>query len=172
MKTVEPRYIMDRVLNPNYGPGLIGFSYRDNSVVSKGVALFTQEEHDRIVPTHAFIVRDKNTLIEALMPDVHEKKLEDYFDDPHTVVFFKRPKGLTQADVNILIFVAIVHLGRKLTAGPNACSELIAYCLKMVPKYANLFPLSEYHPSKIDPLMLVRSEELFNIWSFDETSAT
>jgi hypothetical protein len=189
---------MDRAVDPNYGPGMIGFSYRDNSVVSRGIAWFTQEEHDRIVPSHTFIVRDKTKLVEAHFPEVREAELSEYFDNPHIVVFFKKPKELTIKEIDVLVFNALLHLGRKYDVGsygyylvrkllrllgrfePNkdkpskfnspeawVCSELVSHCLKMVPKYANLFPLSEYHPSKIDPVMLFRSEELFQPWSFD-----
>jgi hypothetical protein len=198
MKTLEPRYSRDRAIDPNYGPGMIGFSYRDQSVVSVGIAWFTREEYDGIVPSHVFIVRDKNKLVEAHFPEVREADLREYFDDPHRVVFFKKPKELTGAEADAIVFQAILHLGRKYDAGlyiyfiirkllrllgrfePNKdkpswfdmsdrfiCSELVSYCLRMVPKYANLFPLSEYHPSKIDPLMLFRSDELFSPWRFD-----
>jgi hypothetical protein len=199
MKTLEPRYNRDRAIDPNYGPGMIGFSYRDNNVFSKGIAWFTREEYAGIAPSHAFIVRDKHKLIEAHFPEVREAELSEYFDDPHVVVFFKKPVDLTQTEVDIILFNAVLHLGRKYDASsfgyffwrkllrllghfePNkdkpswcdspeewVCSELASHCLKMVPKYANLFPLSEYHPSKIDPLMLFRSEELFEPWSFDD----
>jgi hypothetical protein len=160
--------------------------------------MFTREEYDGIVPSHAFIVRDKYKLIEARMPKVRIADLSEYFDDPNIVVFFKKPKDLTAAEADMLIFNAILHIGREYDASafgyffwrkllrllgrfePNkdkpswfdspeefVCSELVSHCLRMVPKYANLLPLSEYHPSKIDPLMLFRSE-IFEDWRFDD----
>jgi hypothetical protein len=199
MKSLAPRYSMDRAMDPNYGPGYVGFTYRDNNVFSHGIAWFTREEYDGIVPSHSFIVRDKNTLIEAALPEVHIRNLSEYFNDPHMVVFFKKPKELTSQDIDTIVFTATLHLGRKFDVSlfgyyivrkilrllgrfePNkdkpsffnspdewVCSELVSYCLKAVSKYANLFPLSEYHPSKIDPLMLFRSEELFEAWRFDD----
>ena len=197
MKTVEPRYVGDRAVDPNYGPGWIGFSYRDNNVISKGIAFFTREEYEGIVPSHAFIVRDKQTIIEATWPEVKITDISHYFDDPHVVVFFKKPVDLTPKDISDLVFNATFHIGRKYdttvfgyfvfryilrllgklepykdkpawgdTPEKWVCSELVAYCLKAIDKYANLFPLSEYHPSKVDPLMLFRSE-IFKEWSFN-----
>jgi hypothetical protein len=202
MKTLEPRYNRDRAIDPNYGPGYIGFSYRDNNIFSKGIAIFEREEYSGIVPSHSFIVRDKHKIIEAELTGVCESDVSKYFDDPRIVVFFKKPKDLTMDDVSIILFNAVLHLGRKYdvslfwyfvlrkalrllgrfepyknqpswfdSPGEWICSELVAYCLKMVPKYANLFPLSEYHPSKIDPLMLFRSDELFEPWRYYNAKA-
>lgn len=197
MKTIKPRYAGDRVLDPNYGPGWIGFSYRDNNIISQGIAFFTREEYEGIVPSHAFIVRDKDTIIEATLPEVKTTPIKKYFDDPHVVVFFKKPVDLIPQGSSDIVFQAMLHVGREYDTSlfgyyllrtvlrllgkwepfkdkpawfdsPDQwiCSELVAYCLKAIEKYANLFPLSEYHPSKVDPLMLFRSE-IFKEWSFD-----
>lgn len=198
MKTVKPRYIEDRDLNPNYGPGYIGFSYTDNNIVSQGIAMFTREEYDGIVPSHCFMVKDKNTIVEAFFPYVREHSVHDYIEDPHKIVFFKKPNGLTDKEKDMILFVAVLQIGHKYDTSlfgyfllrwllrrlgrwepfkdkpawgdsPEewVCSELIAHCLKQIDKYSNLFPLSDYHPSKIDPLMLFRSE-IFKDWNFDE----
>jgi hypothetical protein len=47
------------------------------------------------------------------------------------------------------------------------CSEFIAECLNEIPLYHAAKPLCIYHPSKISPMDMVRSENLFNKWKFD-----
>lgn len=197
MKTVKPRYIEDRDLNPNYGPGYIGFSYTDNNIVSQGIAFFTREEYEGIVPSHCFVVKDRTTLIEATFPYVREHSLQDYFDNPHKIVFFKKPEGLTRHEADAILFMATMQLGRSYDASlfgyflvrwvlrslgswepfkdkpawgnsleEWVCSELASYSLRAVNRYKDMYPLNTYHPSKIDPLMLFRSE-LFKEWRFD-----
>lgn len=199
MRTIKPRYAGDREINPNYGPAWVGFSYTDNNIVSQGIAFFTRAEYEGIVPSHCFIVKDKNTIVEAFFPYVREHSIHDYLDDPHKIVFFKKPKDLTDKDINTILFLAILQVGHKYDTPlfgyfllryflrllgrfePNkdkpawgdtlegwVCSELVAYCLKTIDKYTNLFPLSEYHTSKVDPLMLMRSE-IFEEMEFDAT---
>jgi hypothetical protein len=198
MRTMEPRYKGDRSSSGNYGPAYFGFTCPSRNHVPAGITYFSLGESKEIVPTRAFIVKDQTTLIEAKYPDVHEASLSNYFDDPYTIVFFKKPKDLTIQDIDTLIFNAILHLGRKYEGSlhkyflthwlpgriqfTETCtdypsffdvvngilsSEFCSYVLKTIPKYANLLPLSEYHPSKIDLRMLFKSE-IFSEWSFDD----
>lgn len=201
MKIVDPVYAGDRSLEPpNYGAGWIGFSRRTEwwNILSPGIAFFTREEYEDLVPSHAFIVKDRNTIIEAIWPTVCELPIEKYFKHPNTLVFFRKPRDLTPLDAQQIVFNAVMRLGQKfefdlfgyfmfrwlmrrlgrlepfkkkpaLLNSPKEwiCSELAAECLKEIPKYSNLLPLSEYHTSKIDPLMLFRSE-IFEEWEFDD----
>ena len=189
MITKEPKYSGERALGVNYGPAYIGFSFRDNNLFSKGIAYFTRGEYSGIVPSHSFIVKNEHEIIEATWPKVKVTPIEKYFNDPHLIIFFKKPVNLGIKEINSIIFSATMHLERKYDVGllnyyllriilrwfgnwepfkrrsswfdtPEAwvCSELVAYCLSSVDLYTHLFPLSDYHPSKIDPLMLFRSE--------------
>jgi hypothetical protein len=57
---------------------------------------------------------------------------------------------------------------------PNAfvCSEVSTNTLNQILEYSNLFPLSEWHPARISPLLLFASE-IFDAWKFiDDTITT
>lgn len=191
MKTINPRF-KSRGIEGNYGAGYIGFSYKDDNVVSQGIAWFTREEYNGIVPSHTFYVVDHRKIIEATGEGVHFTDINHYFNEPHYVVFFKKPLHLSSdyifqitdwlhkqlgksydysAILGFLLKVERLWFLRKYPSifdsrDEFVCSELVASALNQIPEYSNLFPLSEYHPSKIDPLMLFRSE-LFEEWNFD-----
>lgn len=177
----------------NYSAGMIGFSYRTNSVASFGIAMFTRGEYEGIIPSHAFYVVDQHKIIEATGEGVHLTDINHYFDDPHCIVFFKKPVDLTSDKIILMTDYLYDQLGNKydyslifgfllsierwrwLRKYPSVfnsnkehiCSELVSEALYQVVEYSNLFPLSEYHPSKIDPFMLFRSE-IFQEWCFDD----
>lgn len=206
MKSVKPVYKTIHTARsgekPNYGSGYVGFSFRDNNIVSKGIAFFTRGEYEGIVPSHAFVVESEKTVIEAHLPYVRRWSIDEYFDNPHIVVFFKKPKDLDPVDAHTIVDRAGKHIGanydasiffyflfrffrEKLNLGKTPpklspsvfdsegymCSELVSDSLNQIPKYSNLLPLSEFHPSRIDPFMLFRSE-IFEEWKFDDSSTT
>lgn len=114
MKTIVPRFAGDRSLDsPNYGISYAGFSYRDNNAFSKGIVLFTREEYEGILPSHSFIVTGKDTIVEATFPVVREYPLHKLIDDPHVIVFFKKPRGLDEEKISIIFSQAQSHLGKK-----------------------------------------------------------
>lgn len=203
MKSVTPRYQYARTLDPNYGPGWVGFSYRDNDVFSKGIAWFTREEYEGIVPSHTFIVQDEKTIIEAAGGKVRVYPIQNYFNDPHIIVFFKKPRNYDKNRAYTIIrraaakvdktydyslffyfishFLFLDYIEKKFpclrkrpsffdSANKFICSEVVADSLNQIPEYSNLFPLSEYHISKIDPFKLFRSE-IFNTWRFEENDS-
>lgn len=192
MKAYKPVY-GSRSHRGNYKAGYCGFSYRDNSLVSIGISLFTREEEETIVPSHAFIIVDEYILIEATGRGVRFEDPNRYFKDPHCLVFFKKPVGLDSYKTQLILDEALNHLGepydyalfisflfklersrwlRKLPAlfnrkNAQVCSELVAGGLNKVPEYQKLEPLKSYHPSKLTPADLFRSKELFEEWDFD-----
>jgi hypothetical protein len=203
MRSVKPIYkgLATRSLEqPNYGKGYVGFSFRDNNLMSKGIAYFTRGEYEGIVPSHAFVVENDTTIIEAHFPHVRRYPIQEYFNDPHVIVFFKKPHDLKPFDAHFMLERAGLHVGSNYDASvlvyfvgrwirekfnfgkippshhpafwdsPESfmCSELVSDALNQIPKYSNLLPLSEFHPSRIDPFMLFRSE-IFEEWKFDDT---
>jgi len=175
----------------NYAPAYVGFSLRDNNIFSKGVCLLTADEADVIKVSHTFIVVDKNRIIEASTHGVVYTDINRYFDDPHVLVFFKKPKNLNVYMVSRIISRAESHLGKQydyslilfyltyferlgflrkypsIFNNPSSflCSELVADALSQVKEFSNLFPLSDYHVSKISPMDLFKSP-IFKEWKF------
>jgi len=105
--------IIDPVYGVNYDRGYCGFSYLDYSVVSRGIAFFNRDEADGIIPSHAFLVVDENTIIEADYHGVHTTPITKYFDNPNYTVFFKKPRDLTEERANLIVNRAEAKLGAK-----------------------------------------------------------
>jgi hypothetical protein len=202
MKTVKPIYQAERYkrrgeINGNYGPGYIGFSYRDNNVISEGIAYFTEEEAKDIKVSHSFYVVDQETIIEAEFTGVIMSDPKKYFDNPHAIVFFKKPIHLFNSYITVMSEYALSLVGKPYDYGlfinflyqwfvtkilrreipkkdpplldnPNGfmCSEVSASTLNRIPEYSNLFPLSEWHPARISPMLLFGAK-IFEEWKFD-----
>lgn len=81
----------------NYDKGYIGFVYNDKSWISEGIVYFTKWDDLYHIPVnHALIVEDKDNCIEAMMTKgVKRTPLKEYFNDPHTHIFFRKPNELT-----------------------------------------------------------------------------
>ena len=93
--SVEPEY------GNNYHTGYIGFTFKDNSFISQGIAWFTKwtQGKNPDVPdvplSHVFVVTGYDCCVEATTPKVCFSPLSKYFDEPHTHVFFRKPTGWT-----------------------------------------------------------------------------
>jgi hypothetical protein len=85
----------------NYNVGYIGFTYTDNSFISKGIAWFTRwaKGENLDVPnvplSHVIVVTGPDTCAEATVPRSKETPIQEYFDAPHTHIFFRKPVGWT-----------------------------------------------------------------------------
>jgi hypothetical protein len=194
MKSVEAKF------NSNYKPGYIGFSYRDDNILSRGISFFTKVEADDIVVTHSFVVYDDLIVLEAGLHGVVLTRLKPKLDDPATKVFFKKPTGWTPDIGQAIAANALSHVGqpyaislfpafvvrwiyRYLYKSPPpflkrpaifddpdswVCSELVADAMYSVSNYNKLPPLSEIHISRISPIDLFNSDQLFTPWRFDD----
>ena len=80
----------------NYNKGYIGFVYNDTSLISQGIVYFTKWDDLYNVPgNHALIVEDETNCIEAMMTKgIQRNPLKDYFENPHTHIFFRKPNDL------------------------------------------------------------------------------
>lgn len=78
----------------NYQPGYIGFTFTRDSEISKGIAYFERWERlSDIKVSHVLIVSGANECIEAHAGEgVARAPLDKYFNDPHTLIFFRQPK--------------------------------------------------------------------------------
>jgi len=191
--TVIPKY-KSKGVPGNYGASYIGYSYKDNSLISFGVSLFTRMEYEYgITPSHSFYVVDEKSIIEATGLGVRFTPIDKYFDDPHYAVFFRKPRNLNPYKIAVMtdwlskqvgksydfkllasffIWVESLPFLRKYpsifdTPSHFLCSELIAEALNKVPDYSASPPLSTFHTSKITPNQLFRAEAIFDPWTFD-----
>lgn len=101
----------------NYKSGYIGFTYHDNSFISKGIVYFTSPPTRKIRVSHVFIVKDKNFGYESTMNKkvngIHCFNLNKYFNDDNCHVIFKKPFDLKKSDVETMLFYAIKNEGKR-----------------------------------------------------------
>lgn len=78
----------------DYQKGDVGFTFDKKSWISSGIAYFTRwQRKSDIKIDHAFIVIDDSTCIEALSETgVATKKIQDYFNNKDTTIFFRKLK--------------------------------------------------------------------------------
>lgn len=106
--SLEPNY---RV---NYNVGYIGFTFRNKNIISEGIAYFTRWQRlSDIKVSHVLVVSGKNKCVEALAKGVKETKLTDYFNDPHTQIFFRKPLGYSRQLGQRIASAAKKQLGKK-----------------------------------------------------------
>lgn len=96
----------------NYGAGFIGFSMRDNNLISLGICLFTREEASSINVSHSFYVVDEHTIIEAEFNGVVMSDPVKYFNDPNIHVFFKKPIHLSPEYIQKMTEYAYTLVGK------------------------------------------------------------
>lgn len=104
------------IFGQNYDVGWVGFSFDDDSFISKGIAYFTREEicaFDGVKISHTFIVEAENRVIEATTPRVQESTLLDRFADPTLHIFFRQPLGWNQGLGLRIVESAREHLGER-----------------------------------------------------------
>jgi hypothetical protein len=194
MIIVPPKY-KSKGEDGNYSAGYVGFSYKDNSIVSFSISIFTRMEYEfGVVPSHAFYVVDEKSIIEATGLGVRFTQIEHYFEDPHYIVFFRKPRNLNPYKVAVMTDWLFKQVGKEYdfkllasffiwieslpflrkypsifnTPSNFLCSELVAEALNKIPEFSAAPPLSTYHTSKITPNQLFHSESIFEPWKFDE----
>lgn len=103
------------VWGQNMDDGWAGFQYVDDSFVSQGIAWF--ERWDRwpigIPVSHIFCVTGPNSCIEALAKGVVTSTLQERFADPHTHVFFRKPRPYSASIGSRISSAMSLHLGEK-----------------------------------------------------------
>jgi len=194
--------MMHILQNPTYGEdykeGYIFFSYTSNDIVSEGIALFQSYEDVLHQPlSHCGVISGPNMCVEATDPKVMESNfIEKYVNDPHTIVFLRKPKDLTPQGASIVVSTARQYLGKKyaylgvvgsalyvmLTAGYKCFSFLRYFRNPLNPKdqlfcselVANaLLPVEgktgclKYDPTNIYPITLFDDDTLWSEWDFD-----
>lgn len=103
----------------NYRVGDIGFTYTDNSFISKGIAWFTKWDQGKnpdvpdIPISHVFVVSGENECIEATLPKVKRTPLDHYFTKSSTHVFFRRPVDLTDEIAARIVVAAASKIGQR-----------------------------------------------------------
>jgi len=98
----------------NFDLGYIGFTFNDKSFVSNGIAFFEHwDRYSGIPVSHCLIVTGWDACIEALPQGVVNSDLGKYFDDPHTRIFFRKPKGWNYNIAMRMTDEAGIHVGEK-----------------------------------------------------------
>lgn len=86
----------------NYNTGYIGFTYNDDSFISKGIAWFTRWDQGKnpdvpdVPLSHVVVVTGNGSCAEATTPRSKETPLAEYFNDPHVHIFFRKPVTWTE----------------------------------------------------------------------------
>jgi len=184
--------------NVDYKDGYVFFSYTTGSIVSAGIALFQSYEDVLHQPlSHCGVISGPNMCVEATDPKVMESNfIEKYVNDPHTIVFFRKPKDLTPADGKIMVDTSRKFLGKKYSYLGIAGSVLYVFltsgykCFPWLRYYRN--PLNskntlfcselvaeamrpvkgkvgclKYDPSNIYPITLFDDKVIWSDWKFD-----
>lgn len=99
----------------NYKPGYIGFTHTGSPLLSTGIAHFSRWSRlSDIHVSHALIVTGENECVEALGgKGVVKSPLDQYFDDPKTQVFFRKPRKCTPALGQRIAETALAQVGTK-----------------------------------------------------------
>jgi hypothetical protein len=146
------------------------------------------DELNSVEVSHSFYTVDGHTIIEAEANGVVMSDPSKYFNDPHIHVFFRKPIHLSSEYIMIMTNYAFGLVGKSYDYGlfinflwqwlcsklgipiskkspplldnldRLVCSEVSAETLHQIPEYSNLFPLSEWHPARISPMLLLPSE--------------
>lgn len=145
--------LSDPQFGVDYRAGYTFFSYSSGSFISAGIALFqslSEVPYSRI--SHCGIITERGGCVEATAPVVCEtpaaKFAANYLDDPHTVVFFKKPLHWTDLVVAKALREVRGFIGRPyayagvagsalyllLTAGWRMCSFLRRWQNPLNPK--------------------------------------
>jgi len=113
VRSVEP------VFGKNYDAGWSFGTYKDESFISSGIAWFTRWDEQGPLPvSHVGIVVSENHVIEShRTTGVAEAPLEKYFNDPHTHIYFRKPRDLDQKTVSRLSAALVSQLGAKYDMG-------------------------------------------------------
>jgi len=108
-------YVCDTPLyGVNYNTGYTGFTCTvERSAVSKGIAWFSRwDQLGDISVTHTLTVTGQNSCEEALIDKgVVISELSSYFDDPNTLIFFRKPVYYDRAMARRITQAALSQLG-------------------------------------------------------------
>ena len=87
----------------NYKPGYSFGTFRSD-LISYGIAWLTRRDNpgERLCSHVGFVSEDGGALHSIMGKGVVEENLDQYFDDPHTHIFFRKPRHYTnQLGLNI-----------------------------------------------------------------------
>jgi len=108
------------VYGRNYKQGYIGFTKKDSSIASMGIAHFTGwQKMSDIHVTHTLVVLDRNTCIEAdfTTNSVRKSELARYFADPECQIFFRKPVDFTEKIGDSIARTALKEVGKEYDSG-------------------------------------------------------
>jgi hypothetical protein len=113
LTSVEPKY------GVNYKVGYSFGTFNDKSFISKGIAWFTRFDYANMPKvSHVGFVADEATALEShASTGVSLNHLAEYFDDPHTHIFFRKPHPWTEDMGGYLIKRGMAKLGAKYDFG-------------------------------------------------------
>jgi hypothetical protein len=133
------------VFGEDYKEGYVFFSYTTSSVVSAGIALFQSCETKSGPISHCGIISGPGKCLEATTPVVCESDfIAKYINEPHTIVFLRKPVGWTPEKAQVIIQEGRKHLGKK-----YSYTGLLGSALKVILSWSyKLFPSWRY---KADP---------------------
>jgi len=109
-------YLRNPKFEEDYKAGYIFFSFKTDSFISKGIALFTRFENTSKIPiSHCGIITGPDECVEAAQPGGVQKSnfVKKYIENPMTIVFLRVPFNLDQEKTAIMEAHAIQHLGKK-----------------------------------------------------------
>ena len=115
------------VYGEDYNEGYVFFSYTMNSLVSSGIALF--QELDNVCGvqlSHCGIISGPEMCVESTTPVVMESNfIEKYVNEPHTVVFLRKPLHWNAGGAKAMIAEVRKDLGMKYSYTGIAGSALL-----------------------------------------------
>ena len=177
----------------NYRAGDVMFSYRLDNPLSLAITAFENCGLGAIKPSHVRLITSDLYAMGAEEKGISTTDLRKSFEDPHELLIIKRPIGLTECEAKRVIDAGREHFGESYDYGLIAgmafesfavalditrskskpaffndsrawdCSEFVSHCLKAIPRLAALEPLAGMHESRIAPMDLLSSEDLWEV---------
>ena len=139
--------LQNPVYGEDYKEGYVFFSYTTENIVSAGLALFQACEMKSGLPvSHCGIISGTGRCLESTTPTTREDDfIREYVNDPHTIVFLRKPKGWTPEMAQKMIAQGRKHIGEK-----YAYLGLLGSAIRIIFSWGfKLFPKLRY---KDDPL--------------------
>jgi len=103
------------VYGEDYKEGYVFFSYVTKNLISSGIALFQSSEMTSGLPiSHCGVICGPGHCLESIIPATTESDfIKKYVEDPHTIVFLRKPKDWTPEMAQKMIEEGRKHIGEK-----------------------------------------------------------
>lgn len=107
--------LTDPQYNVDYKEGYIFFSYVTDNLISSGIALLQSGEMTSGLPiSHCGIICGPGRCLESVIPATTESDfIKKYVEDPHTIVFLRKPKDWTPEMAQKIVAEGRRRIGEK-----------------------------------------------------------